>query len=328
MYPGGKDGAGVVHRLVNQIPPHDVFVSAFLGDCAVLRRKRPAARSVGIDLDAAVLRRWIERPNQVPGLELYHCDGIEWLRHQFGWYLVARSRVAVLGGCSRSGAPAAGDAGSRGARETHESATDDRQTPIPATVAHAAASRGQVLDAGNSDCARAAHHRPQNLATPAEDAAFGDGCRQAARVATCGDWARWFVYADPPYLQTTRRSGGRLYRCELTEADHVRLLDTLTKLPCTVMVSHYPCGLYAERLASWRTFTFESQTRQGHATEQVWCNYPPPTKLHDSRFLGRDKREREKLHRRARSAVGKLLRMPPLERQLVLDAVAAVSCRD
>lgn len=41
-WPGGKDGSGVAQRLINQIPPHDVFVSPFLGDCAILRKKLPA----------------------------------------------------------------------------------------------------------------------------------------------------------------------------------------------------------------------------------------------------------------------------------------------
>ena len=60
-YPGGKDGSGVWQNLINQIPPHDVWVSAFAGDCAVTRHIRPAASSVLIDRDAGVLRRWISR---------------------------------------------------------------------------------------------------------------------------------------------------------------------------------------------------------------------------------------------------------------------------
>jgi DNA adenine methylase len=86
-WPGGKDGAGVYQRLINQIPPHDVFISAFLGDCAIMRRKLPAAVSIGIDRDRENIERWT-RDRSIAGLQLYCCCGIEWLRHAFGLYQV------------------------------------------------------------------------------------------------------------------------------------------------------------------------------------------------------------------------------------------------
>ncbi len=38
-----------------------------------------------------------------------------------------------------------------------------------------------------------------------------------------------FVYADPPYVRSARRSVRPIYRFEYTDDDHVRLLDVLTK---------------------------------------------------------------------------------------------------
>jgi len=117
-WPGGKDGSGVAQRLINQIPPHDVFVSAFLGDCAILRRKLPAAVSIGIDLDRDNIRRWY-RDAAIGGLRLYCCDGIEWLRHAFDLYLEGppRNSQAVDRRTRKSAAlePAAGGVGSCGA---------------------------------------------------------------------------------------------------------------------------------------------------------------------------------------------------------------------
>ena len=55
-YPGGKAGSGVYQTLINQIPPHDVYVSATAGHDAVLRYKRPAARNIAIDLDPEPLK--------------------------------------------------------------------------------------------------------------------------------------------------------------------------------------------------------------------------------------------------------------------------------
>lgn len=78
-YDGGKGGAGVVQQIVNQIPPHRTYIECFLGDGQVLRAKRPAERSIGVELDAQVLaERW--RGDEVPGLTLVCEDAITYLR--------------------------------------------------------------------------------------------------------------------------------------------------------------------------------------------------------------------------------------------------------
>ncbi len=54
---GSKGGEGVYQRIISWIPPHDVYVEPFAGLAAVWRYKRPARRSILIDLDAAALDR-------------------------------------------------------------------------------------------------------------------------------------------------------------------------------------------------------------------------------------------------------------------------------
>jgi DNA adenine methylase len=247
-WPGGKDGAGVAQRLINQIPPHDVFVSAFLGDCAILRRKLPAKRSVGIDLDRANIERWLLN-SPVPNLSLYCCCGIEWLRHAFSLYLV--------------------------------------EPPNPAASAERRTS-------------------PRKKASPDPD----------------GGTVRTFVYLDPPYLLSSRQSRKAIYKHELSDDQHAELLAVALRLPCQVMISHYPHQLYDDCLRGWRTFTFSSITRGGKkAIEKVWCNYDEPGELHDARFVGGNKRERERVRRRVRNWVDGLGRMQPAERQAILDAI-------
>ena len=56
-YPGGKAGAGVYQKLINLIPPHNVYYEPFAGDGAVFRMKRPAYHNIIIDLDAAAIER-------------------------------------------------------------------------------------------------------------------------------------------------------------------------------------------------------------------------------------------------------------------------------
>jgi DNA adenine methylase len=57
-YPGGKAADGVYHQIINQIPPHRVYIEPFLGGGAVLLRKRAAHVTIGIDSDTSVVARW------------------------------------------------------------------------------------------------------------------------------------------------------------------------------------------------------------------------------------------------------------------------------
>jgi DNA adenine methylase len=62
-YPGGKSGSGVYQQIINQIPPHRVYIEPFLGSGAVMRLKRPAIVNIGIESDAAVISLfWNENP--------------------------------------------------------------------------------------------------------------------------------------------------------------------------------------------------------------------------------------------------------------------------
>lgn len=48
-YIGGKSQAGVYQRIINLLPPHRVYLEPFLGGGAILRLKRPAEVSIGVD---------------------------------------------------------------------------------------------------------------------------------------------------------------------------------------------------------------------------------------------------------------------------------------
>ncbi len=77
-YIGGKGGAGVAQTIINQMPPHRVYIEPFLGAGAVLRAKRPADLTIGVELSPAVLReRW--RGDEIPDLTLVEGDGLGYL---------------------------------------------------------------------------------------------------------------------------------------------------------------------------------------------------------------------------------------------------------
>lgn len=58
-YKGGKSGGGAYQTIINLMPPHDVYIEPFLGGGAVMQRKRPATRSIGIDRSEQAVRAFI-----------------------------------------------------------------------------------------------------------------------------------------------------------------------------------------------------------------------------------------------------------------------------
>lgn len=220
-YPGGKGGSGVMQTIINQMPPHKLYVEPFLGISPIMQYKRPANVSVGIDINPVVIKRWdrFEMRNLVKKCG----DAFEWLNRY----------------------------------------TNDLAIINPETL----------------------------------------------------------IYLDPPYLMETRKSKRAIYNHEMTDEDHQRLLDIILELGCMVMISGYFSQMYTSELREWRSITYQSQTRGGSpATEWLWMNYPQPTELHDYSFLGGDFRERERISRKRKRWINRLLKLPQLERAAILSA--------
>jgi hypothetical protein len=76
-YPGGKNAGGTYHRIINQMPPHRIYVEPFLGSGAILRLKRPAEINIGIDRDPGAIAAIAGMVP--PGTQLLIGDGIDWL---------------------------------------------------------------------------------------------------------------------------------------------------------------------------------------------------------------------------------------------------------
>jgi DNA adenine methylase len=279
-YPGGKNGAGTYHKLINLIPPHEVYIEPFLGSGAVMRLKRPARLNVGLDLDAS----------QVSAV------------------------AAVL---AKSGAAAG--IGTNGGRARRRSSVPTIEASIArngaADVAIVRNGAGILLElaspklAGGDGAASSCSYR------------LFRGCAIAFLELASPQLTREeaFVYCDPPYLPETLKSRARYKH---SDVDHRHLLRVLRKLPSMVMVSGYWSSLYADMLGDWNHFQFQSTTRGGLATETVWYNYPAPVELHDYRYLGVGFRERERIKRKKQRWVSRLEKMPALERQALLAAIA------
>src|SRR5271155_3980832 len=57
-YFGSKATSGLCQPIIALMPPHDTYIETHLGGGAIMQRKRPALRSVGIDRNQRALERF------------------------------------------------------------------------------------------------------------------------------------------------------------------------------------------------------------------------------------------------------------------------------
>lgn len=82
------------------------------------------------------------------------------------------------------------------------------------------------------------------------------------------------IYADPPYILSTRH--GKQYRHEMTDADHMDLLDALKAHKGSVILSGYENKLYNDALNGWHKDTVSSRTQTAAKRQEVlWMNFEP-----------------------------------------------------
>jgi DNA adenine methylase len=158
---------------------------------------------------------------------------------------------------------------------------------------------------------------------------FHNGCGISFLSEVGGEFdSETLIYCDPPYPLAARRRNRRLYRCELEDADHVRLLTVLASLKCMVQISSYWNPLYASMLERWRLIRFQAMTRGGLMEECLWMNFPEPAALHDYRYLGSDFRERERIRRKTQRWTARIASLPELERLALHSALASTIAKN
>lgn len=267
-YYGGK--VGMAERIVGMLPPHRVYIEPFFGSGAVLFAKPPSMHEIVNDLDNVVvtffrvLRERMDELAEVCALTPYARaeyeaavfegtgGGLDDLE------LARRFWVRV----NQSFAKTAG-------RRTGWSVTTARTQAAPASV------RGRL--ARFAECA-------ERLATVSIE------CCDAASLVTRLATPDAVVYADPPYLPSTRNGRGRVvpagtaddYRVDMGEDDHRRLAEVLTATPAAVILSGYPSDLYEDLYRGWwhvdvavSVHSSNSVTvDRGRRIERLWSNRP------------------------------------------------------
>ena len=95
-------------------------------------------------------------------------------------------------------------------------------------------------------------------------------CRPAVEVIKRFNRPEVLIYADPPYLLSTRKMK-KQYAHEMTEADHIELLQTLLQHKGSVLLSGYNNDLYNSLLEGWSKYQIETTAEKGlHRLETLW----------------------------------------------------------
>ena len=102
----------------------------------------------------------------------------------------------------------------------------------------------------------------------------------ATRIIQQQDGPNTLIYADPPYLDSTRASP-KVYQHEMSKHDHCDLLDLLAQVQGKFLLSGYDNQLYREyeQRYGWNRHVFDLPNNSAggsskeRKTEVVWCNF-------------------------------------------------------
>lgn len=107
-------------------------------------------------------------------------------------------------------------------------------------------------------------------------------CRPAVDIIRAYHYPEACIYADPPYVMSTRSS--KMYAYEMSNQDHIELLEVLLDHPGPVLISGYANDLYDSALVGWARQTKSAVAELGQVREEVlWIN-PTAARLNHCLF--------------------------------------------
>ena len=111
----------------------------------------------------------------------------------------------------------------------------------------------------NGNCPQWSMRLPKNIIKTSRRLKHLGNClvqienRPAVELITRYRRTNVFIYCDPPYPISTR--SGRIYAHEMTDQDHIELLELLLKHPGPAMISGYENEIYNNLLEGWHKET-------------------------------------------------------------------------
>lgn len=261
-YPGAK--WGMAEQIVSLMPQHRSYVEPFFGSGAGFFNKPPSAIETVNDIDGdivnffKVLREQTDRLIEVISLTPYAREVFDDAHENRGVDEFDKAyRFAIR---SRMG---------------HGFKTYEK-TGFKIDVY--ARERSYCVDVWNKMPMRLAEAAERLKGVQIEN-------RPALEVIKKFNHENVLIYADPPYLLQTR--GGKQYRHEMNEQDHIDLLAALSDHKGFVILSGYPSEMYDRELRGWQKITKKSYNQNcDPRTEVLWCNFTAIPTLFDDQKEG------------------------------------------
>ena len=256
-YHGGK--FRLASWIIGYFPEHRCYVEPFGGGASVLLKKEPSEAEVYNDLDGDVVNLFRVLRNQETAQQLIDaCALTPYSRDEFSCaYEDCDNRVEQA---RRLVVRAAMGFGSAGATK---------------------GKTGFRLDTkrNSATAQRIWARQPDNLAAVASR--FSGVLienRDAIQCMRDHDTVSTLHFVDPPYVHETRVETAKnsAYRFEMTNEEHVELLNALKELSGAVIVCGYNSDLYNNALTGWKRVT-RTTAANGFAgsvqrTECLWLN--------------------------------------------------------
>jgi DNA adenine methylase len=257
-WPGGKHY--LARRINGLFPAHVAYAEPFAGSLAVLLAKTPAAREVVGDLNPRHANFW----SVLKGAEAFQAflrlirtvPFSEGVWNRVGAHLDSPDpvlRAAALFVRVRQSMGARGDCFSPKSTRLRRGMPEHQSAWLTAI-----------------DNLSAAHERLQKVTIL---------CEPAIEVIRTHDGPNTLIYADPPYMHSTRATTGEYGAFEMATADHVELLAVLKGCKGKVVLSGYRSALYDAELAGWKCHEFELPNNAAggkdkrRMTECLWTNF-------------------------------------------------------
>ena len=130
-----------------------------------------------------------------------------------------------------------------------------------------------------------------------------------------------FIYLDPPYPFECRRSQRPLYKHEMTDQDHIDLINVIRSVDANIMISTRHNEIYSTMLSDWRMKEFKTVDHGGAAVEVIYMNYEEPALLHQYDHLGEDYIKRQGVKRKIQRFTDKIQELPPYEKHLFIQQI-------
>jgi len=257
-YPGSK--WGIAPWIIENFPPHHSYLEPFFGSGAVLFTKERSHIETVNDLDGEVVNffDWIKEDPEKLGAAIY-------------WTPYSREVYDRAFAAQRS-------------------ETDSFKRAVNFSVrlmmGHGFRTTGEKVgwknDVQGREAAYAATYwckMPQVIIEAAERLrGVQIENRPALELIQRFNFPNVLIYADPPYLLSTRH--GKQYRYEMDDTEHAELLDALKAHRGPVLISGYDSDLYNKVLKGWtrKEISVLAQTATKRR-EVLWMNTEPDNQI-------------------------------------------------